>query len=108
MKKRAKKMANRLADDCDKILLFFDEDCVVMNAMAEVTQKETNLFYEALHKGGLIDPDDLTTHENDIRNVAFATGFLFGSGQIVTGGNKAALRATKGLASLIESMRKGG
>ena len=80
--------SKEIIDECDEILKVFDKDCSVNSFMADQTEKEWKRFYDALGKGGLIDPDDLTGHENDIRSVAFAVGYLFGTGHMVISSDK--------------------
>lgn len=100
------KKKNQLADDCDQILKFFDEDCMLDDAIAEVTQREREEIFKALEEKTPYDEDDLVAHESDIRAVAFAMGYLVGTGRIVTGLNEASKRATKALIEAVDSRRR--
>ncbi len=74
---------------CENVLFFFDENCALSEAMANQTEKGHERIYEGLKKGGLISPDDLTAHENDIRSIAFTTDYFCGTGHFITGTPKA-------------------
>jgi hypothetical protein len=76
------KKNNKVATACDNVLFFFDQDCTLTDVMADQTRKESERILVALEKGKLIDSDDLTDHENDIRSIAFAMGYFCGTGQI--------------------------
>lgn len=85
MKKLTRK---EIIGECDEILKIFDKDSSVNDLIASLTEKEWKRFYNALGKSRLINPDDLTGHENEIRSVAFAMGYLFGTGHLVIFSNK--------------------
>ena len=103
MKKITKK---EIMNGCDAILRVFDEDFSVNNAMAEQTEDESERIYDALEKGGLIDSRDLIAHENNIRSVAFAMGYLFGTGHIVIASDKTTKEAVSALTKSLKVAKK--
>ena len=103
MKKLTKK---EIIDGCDAILKVFDEDFSVNDAMAEQTEDESKRLYDALEKGGLIDSRDLIAHENNIRSVAFAMGYLFGTGHMVIASDKTTKEAVSALSQSLRGAKK--